>query len=326
MATFPPDVLRYIAMVKDMTVRDILTWCRSEKRIQQAVCSNVDFWKALLADRLGVTMDRAEGESDQTYIQIHQNIIDKYDKLRHIYNRKIFNELYELIGDIAILTPFEEESDRETMLYDIGYQWLDIQNNGMSLNPGDFTLIIKGALSTDHKQYFDEEDWPHIREYIARYFPYMTGEELTKLVIETIDTLPILLPPEEFIAEVIQTGNLPIERLREIFHAAITHTQNAGYMEDGVNASYISAIAPLLDQETRRNSLVWLFSQNINEYDDSIVSLLRMYATPHTIAAAREILEQRDDIAPERKEDLLRILEEPEGIDIQDYDDEWVQV
>src|SRR5579883_2745423 len=48
----PPDALRLIAQYQDLPVRDIISFCRANRRLNETICMNDRVWEYLFRRRL----------------------------------------------------------------------------------------------------------------------------------------------------------------------------------------------------------------------------------------------------------------------------------
>lgn len=242
----PPDVRRLIGLVGDMSVRDILNWCQTEKRTQQAICNNISFWKGLAKERLGLTLD----DQDPGYIQL---VLSVYEKIE---------------PDSQLPDP----EDREAMFMYIGENYIDVYKSP-SLESADANIIVRAAINADN----NVGDVPpsrldSIADYVAGYFPLMSEDDLVTLALDLADGLESYVPARD-VFEI--ASELVSEKGRKrLFYGAILAFAEHGEEQEGNLTGIIEMMADRVPQGDRENALVWLEQENVDYLDADVVLIL----------------------------------------------------
>lgn len=130
----PYDVLRYLPNVGNMTVPEILNYCRADKRLQETICQNRDFWVSQGVKWLTSNPDNLADLDIGTI----QNILLTVQR-----GLTSTNDLWPLVKDLIISEP-----------YYFGFLGLDKLSDKYRNDLNGWIEYILGAIAGNHPEIY----------------------------------------------------------------------------------------------------------------------------------------------------------------------------
>ena len=284
----PADVRRFIAIVSDMPVRDILNWCQSEKQTQQAICKSVTFWGGLLEKRLGVAFEN----SGPQHIKLYQKMLADYDNFKEGFTEQLFNRLWVLDRDTILNTQFIDEDDHDKMFTHIGRYYIDVDQSP-HVTSHDANIIVRAAIDPTDREFSDEisaEDIEAINRYIAKYIPLMPEEDLVTLALDILSNdMPSYISARNIIDAT--SGRISEEGRRRLFYGTILTLDEYSELEEDL-VPIIEMLVPLIPQQDRDEALLWFANENEASLSPTVVTTLWEFAPERVREAFLKRLEE----------------------------------
>ena len=96
----PPDILRLIASMKDLSIADIIHLCKSNQQANNAICNNKPFWVALTQHRWQLDLSREEISQIKMDLYFREQALkyltDDFEVARHASRADMRRALYSL--------------------------------------------------------------------------------------------------------------------------------------------------------------------------------------------------------------------------------------
>lgn len=299
---FPPDVLRYIPNVSDMSLPEILAFCRSHRVIYNTVCQSLEFWKAL-------------AKRDLVYDEIFLNGLTK-----EILQRDL-QWVYNLPKDDGSISA-PEVSRHEIPLQ----EYFGIRGYGKVGDYGNSSFII-GAIHGKHVDIVRDivnVIKQHPDSISAQEYNYIFAEAVrsgNSEIFDLINDLPAITDAMRTnVINHLYNGRVPFNsHIYDVILQYSTEHSRVTVLSDILDYKYTenraSAVRYFLDRypALATNALEQLF--NVDEQTDSTlnyINLVLQYANPDQIREAADSIQTvqalnliRDHLTTDNYDDII---------------------